>query len=99
MFQYLRNIHSHISQNNTFQDVPIFCLYCLKHFWYNKINTYGVLRIQKARNHELLRFTFLDLIKSGLYQTKLEQNNSPELLSLLFPYIYNKIAHKWPTIF
>ena len=33
------------------QDVPIFS-WCFEAFWYNKKSKYGILRVQKSRNHE-----------------------------------------------
>ena len=49
-------------------------------------------KIQKSWEFKIRVFK---MIKSGFYQTNLEQNNSPELLNLLL----NTISHKHGTIF
>ena len=40
----------------TTQDVPKHFLDFLKHFWYNEMNKYRLLRVQKSRNHENVKF-------------------------------------------
>ena len=52
-----------------------------------KIVGFGVLgHVQKSRDHRHEGFEGSPRSKSKSYKTKMEQNNSTELLSLLFPY-------------
>ena len=51
-------LDSHIYNNNIIQGRPIFSYVSSKHFWYNKMNKYGVLRVRKSRHHGIWKCVF-----------------------------------------
>ena len=52
--------------------------------------------LQKSRNHRNEGFLGSPISKSKRYKTKMDQNNSPELLSILFLKLTIKFAQQWP---
>ena len=79
----------YICKNNILKRLP-YALIFLKYFWYTKNPYIWVPRgsqIQKSWNLEVL---VPHIIKPKFHQTKIDQNNYPELLNLFSKHIFYK---------
>ena len=76
MFWNVRFSDSYISEDNMFQDVPIYFLIFVEVCWYNKNHKYGAPAVGKSRNHEILSVdVYNNEIGILLCQSEAEKNN------------------------
>ena len=72
-----------------FQNVSTISYIC-EVYCYIKIHKYGAPGVHKSRNHENVRLWSLTYENRDFISPKIDQNNSPELLNLLFKHNFHK---------
>ena len=98
IFFFLENINSPIYKNNMFPGCSQIFLGSVEAFWYNKMSKYGLLRVQKSRNHEKRQIFISKIMKSGFYCTNPKRNKTIKPLTLIFKQYYDICCPKMTII-